>query len=122
MTWKGINQTLGVIFQIFTGSKKPSEMGGVIRIGKMTADMAGHGFFVFTVFVALLSINIGVVNLLPIPMIDGGHLMFQFLEAVKGEPVSLRTKGYIYGVGLIFLFLCMIFINVRDIMDLFIKK
>lgn len=117
----GVNSTLGTIFQIIVGTKKPTEMGGVIKISTMTGEMVGQGLYTFLKFVALLSLSIGLINLLPIPMLDGGHLMFQLMEAIKGGPVSLTTKGYVYGVGLIFLFLTIFLINVNDLVSLFKK-
>ncbi len=119
LTWKGVNRALGTIVQIATGTKKTQELGGVIKISSSVGDMAQRGGYMFLSFVALLSVSIGLMNLLPIPMLDGGHLLFQGLEAVKGSPVSLRTKGYIYGVGLIFLLTAVFVINMNDLMRLF---
>ena len=67
----------------------------------------------------MLSVTIGIVNLMPIPLLDGGHLLFLALEAIKGSPVSLRTKGYIYGFGLIFVLMTVIVVNVQDFVRLF---
>jgi regulator of sigma E protease len=111
-----INSTLGSIFQVIVGTKGVSEMGGVIKISTMTGEMAGKGLYTFLKFVALLSFTIGLINLLPIPMLDGGHLMFQAIEAIKGSPVSLTTKGYIYGFGLIFLLMAILVINLNDLL------
>ncbi len=118
LTWKGVNKALGTVVQIFMGTKKTQELGGVIKISSSVGDMAQKGGFMFLSFVALLSVSIGLMNLLPIPMLDGGHLLFQGLEAVKGSPVSLRTKGYIYGVGLIFLLSAVFIINMNDLLKL----
>ncbi len=119
LTWKGVNRALGTIVQIAAGTKKTQELGGVIKISSSVGDMAQRGGYMFLSFVALLSVSIGLMNLLPIPMLDGGHLLFQGLEAVKGSPVSLRTKGYIYGVGLIFLLTAVFVINMNDLLRLF---
>lgn len=118
LSWDAVNATLGSIFQVIVGTKGVNEMGGVIKISTMTGEMAGKGTYTFLKFVALLSISIGLINLLPIPMLDGGHLMFQGIEAVKGSPVSLTTKGYIYGFGLIFLIMAIFIINLNDLLRL----
>lgn len=118
LTWKGVNKALGTVVQIAAGTKKTQELGGVIKISSSVGDMAQKGGYVFLSFVALLSVSIGLMNLLPIPMLDGGHLLFQGLEAIKGSPVSLRTKGYIYGVGLIFLLSAVFVINMNDLLKL----
>lgn len=115
LVWKGINQTLGVVFQIFTGTQGASDLGGVVKISQMTADAAGKGLFTFFCFVALLSVNIGIINLLPIPGLDGGHLLFHGAEAVRGAPVPFKAKAYIYGFGLIFLMLVIFIVNVNDV-------
>ena len=113
-----VNQTLGVIYQIVLGTKKTNELGGVIKISSMTADMAKQGTIIFFTFVALLSVNIGLVNLLPVPMLDGGHIMFCVAEAIKGEPVSVIARAYTYGFGLIFLLLTIFIINLNDLLAL----
>lgn len=118
LSWDAVNATLGSIFQVIVGTKGVSEMGGVIKISSMTGEMAGRGAYTFLKFIALLSITIGLINLLPIPMLDGGHLMFQGIEAIKGSPVSLTTKGYIYGFGLIFLIMAIFIINLNDLLAL----
>ena len=118
LVWKSINQTLGVLYQIVFGTKKTSELGGVIKISSMTAGMAQQGSIIFFTFIALLSVNIGLVNLMPVPMLDGGHIMFCCAEAVKGSPVSLTTRAYTYGFGLIFLMLTIFVINMNDLLAL----
>jgi regulator of sigma E protease len=117
LIWDGINGTLGTFYQIIAGTKKTTELGGVIKISKTTGEMFESSLYAFLSFVALLSVSIGLVNLLPIPMLDGGHLLFYLLEAVKGGPVSLATRGYIYGFGLIFLLLTIFVINVNDLLQ-----
>lgn len=118
LTWRGINTALGTVVQIALGTKKTKELGGVIKISSSVGEMAQRGGYIFLSFVALLSVSIGIMNLLPIPMLDGGHLLFQGVEAIKGEPVSLRTKGYAYGVGLIFLLTAVFVINMNDLVSL----
>lgn len=117
LTWDGINATLGTVFQIIGGLKSANDMGGAIKISGMAGDSANKGLFTFLQFVALLSVSIGMINLLPVPLLDGGHLVFQAVEAIKGRPVSLTTKGYAYGVGLVFLILTVFIVNLNDLLD-----
>lgn len=116
---RAIHSTFGSFFQVIAGTKHVNEFGGVIKIGATTGKMFERGLHTFLTFMALLSVSIGVFNLLPIPMLDGGHLLFYLMEAIKGSPVSLRTKGYIYGFGLIFLLMAIIVINVNDLISVF---
>ncbi len=122
LTMRGVHTTFGTVFKIFAGNEKITEMGGVIKISSTTGQMVEKGIFSFLSFVALLSVSIAAINLLPLPLLDGGHLLFLALEAVKGKPVSLRTKGYIYGFGLIFLLSVLFVISVNDMISLFNSK
>ena len=87
-TWNITGATLTALGQIFTGTRSAKELGGIIRIGAIAGDMAKAGFLALITFTALLSINLGLINLFPIPMLDGGHLVFYALEAIKGKPIS----------------------------------
>ena len=69
-------------------------------------------------FTALLSINLGFINLLPIPLLDGGHLMFYFFEAIRGKPVPEQVQEYAFRAGLVFLVGIMAFANLNDIIQL----
>lgn len=110
--------SLGALAQIFTGHRSPKELGGVIRIGAVAGDMADRGWLALVMFAALISINLGLINLFPIPMLDGGHLAMYAIEAVKGSPVSERIQEHAFRAGLIFLVGLMAFANINDIVQI----
>lgn len=116
-------KTLGVLYQIIVGKKDTGDLGGVVAISSMTGEVAERtkfvgAYFIFK-FIAILSVNIGFINLLPLPMFDGGHLMFYAIEAVRGRPPSLKVKGYVYGVSIMFILILSLMIGYRDIMERF---
>ncbi len=113
-------ETLKAIGQMFMGTRSTKELGGIIRIGAMAGDMAERGYVALIVFTALLSINLGMINLFPIPMLDGGHLMFYAIEAVRGKPISERTMEYAFRFGLVVLVSLMVFSNLNDVLQIFV--
>lgn len=110
--------TLYALGQIFTGTRSVTELGGIIRIGAIAGDMAQAGILALITFTALLSINLGLINLFPIPMLDGGHLVFYAIEAIKGKPVSERVQEYAFRAGFAVLIALMLFANINDIVQL----
>lgn len=119
-TYRITAETLKAIGQMFMGTRSTKELGGIIRIGAMAGDMAERGYVALIVFTALLSINLGMINLFPIPMLDGGHLMFYAIEAVRGKPVSEKAMEYAFRFGLVILVTLMVFSNVNDVLQLFV--
>lgn len=113
-------ETLRAIGQMFMGTRSTKELGGIIRIGAMAGDMAERGYIALIVFTALLSINLGMINLFPIPMLDGGHLMFYAIEAIRGKPVSEIYMEYAFRFGLVLLVTLMVFSNLNDVLQLFV--
>ncbi len=113
----GTGQALG---QIIMGTRSPTELGGVIRIGALAGDMAQQGLIAFIMFTALLSINLGLVNMFPIPMLDGGHLVFYAFEAILGRPIPDNIQEYAFRFGLVFLVGIMVFANLNDIVQLYL--
>jgi regulator of sigma E protease len=110
--------TLYALGQIFTGTRSVTELGGIIRIGAIAGDMAQAGWIAIITFTALLSINLGLINLFPIPMLDGGHLLFYAIEALKGRPVSEKVQEYAFRFGFAILIGMMLFANINDIVQL----
>lgn len=104
--------------QMIIGVRSATELGGIIRIGAITGEMAQSGVFALIMLMALLSINLGFINLLPIPLLDGGHLLFYFFEAIMGRPVSEQVQEYAFRFGLVFLIGVMAFANLNDILQL----
>lgn len=117
-TWVVTAGTFKALGQIIMGTRSPTELGGVIRIGALAGDMAQQGFIALVLFTALLSINLGLVNLFPIPLLDGGHLVFYAFEALLGRPIPDQIQEYAFRFGLIFLVGIMVFANLNDIMQL----
>lgn len=110
--------SLYAIGQMINGTRSASELGGLIRIGAIAGDMAHAGLFALITFTALLSINLGMINLFPVPMLDGGHLAFYAAEAIRGKPLSDRVQEYAFRFGLVFLVFLMAFANLNDIIQL----
>jgi regulator of sigma E protease len=120
-TWLITLGTAQALGQIIMGTRSPTELGGVIRIGALAGDMAQQGLVAFIMFTALLSINLGLVNLFPIPMLDGGHLVFYAFEALLGRPIPDNIQEYAFRFGLVFLVCLMVFANLNDIMQLYLN-
>ena len=112
------SSTLEALGQMFMGVRSPTELGGLIRIGAIAGDMAQQGLVDLIMFSALLSINLGLINLFPIPMLDGGHLVFYIVEFFKGSPIPDRVQEYAFQVGLVLLAGLMLFANFNDIVQL----
>ncbi|MEM8834035.1 MAG: RIP metalloprotease RseP [Pseudomonadota bacterium] len=120
-TWNITAATLKAIGQIFSGTRSATELGGIIRIGAIAGDMAQAGFIALITFTALLSINLGLINLFPIPMLDGGHLVFYAVEAIKGKPVPDQVQEYAFRFGFVVLIALMLFANLNDVIQLIIS-
>lgn len=97
------------------------ELGGPLLIGKLAGDQAKQGAVPFFYFLALLSVNLGILNLLPIPILDGGHIVIFGLEALMGKSLSMKTKGIVQQIGLVIIITLTILVIYNDITRLFIK-
>ena len=93
---------------MLTGTSDTSQLGGPIRIAKITGQVAEYGIVPFLSVMAYISISLGLINLFPIPMLDGGHLMFYFFEKILGRPLKQKTQESFFRIGLFLL----IFFNV----------
>ncbi|MCA8964133.1 MAG: RIP metalloprotease RseP [Planctomycetes bacterium] len=113
-----IKQLYVTLKRLVTGDVGAKNLGGIIRISQVSYDAAQRGPSWFWYFLALLSLNLAFVNLLPIPVLDGGHLLFLLIEKVKGSPVSPRVFGYSQVVGLVFVLLLVLFVTYNDILRL----
>ena len=112
------SNTLKAIGQMIVGSRSPDELSGILRIGQYSGQAANKGISVVLWFMAVLSVNLGLINLLPIPVLDGGHLMFYAVEAVKGRPMAERVQEWGYRVGFSLLVLLMVFATYNDLRHL----
>lgn len=117
-TFQLTTQILAALGQIITGSRTAEELGGPIRIAQLSGQMASDGAINFVLFMAALSVNLGLINLFPIPMLDGGHLAFYAVEAIRGRPLNKRIQEFGFRVGLAFVLFLMIFATWNDLMNL----
>jgi len=104
-----------VIGQIVTGRRSMKEVGGPLRMAQVAGQQASLGIFDFTYLLALFSINLGFINLLPVPMLDGGHLVFYAAEAIRRRPVSERAQDWAFRGGLALLLALLLFTTVNDL-------
>ena len=111
-----LKQSYVTLKRMITGDVGAKNLGGIIRISEFSYRAAQRGSSWFWYFLALISVNLAFVNLLPIPVLDGGHMLFLLIEKVKGSPVSSRVFGYSQIVGLVFVLLLVLFVTYNDIM------
>ena len=116
--WFVTSTTLQYIKNIFVGSADPDQLGGPIRIAKVTGQVAEHGVLPFLSIMAYISISLGLINLFPIPMLDGGHLAFYAVEKVLGRPLKQKTQEGFFRIGLFLLFSLMFFATFNDLKDI----
>ncbi|MED5274910.1 MAG: site-2 protease family protein, partial [Pseudomonadota bacterium] len=110
--------TLKMIYKLFTGQANLKNISGPISIAEYTGKSLSMGLVYFAYILAILSISLGVLNLLPIPMLDGGHLMFYLFEIVTGNPISERIQLAGQQIGIIILFGIMILAFYNDFLRL----
>jgi regulator of sigma E protease len=118
-SWDITVSTFQALGQMIVGQRSAQELGGLIRIGAIAGDVAQNGFIALCMFAALLSINLGLINLFPIPVLDGGHLVFYALEAIRGKPVPEQAQEYAFKAGFVFLIALMLFANINDLVQIF---
>ena len=114
--------TLLALYKMIKGDVSPRNLGGPILIAQMAGQQAQEGLGSFLAFIAVLSINLGVLNLLPIPVLDGGHLLFFLVESVIGRPVAVKHREMAQQVGIFLLMLLMIYAFYNDIARFFEKQ
>ena len=110
--------SLKYLGSIITGAGDSSQLGGPIRIAKITGQVAEFGILPFLSMMAYISISLGLVNLFPIPLLDGGHLMFYGFEKVLGKPLSQRVQEGFFRIGMFLLLSLMFFTTFNDLKDL----
>ena len=113
--------TIKGVVKLFQGTVSPKTLGGPIMIAQMAGQQAKEGVVNLIFFIALISINLAILNFLPIPVLDGGHLLFFFIEAVKGRPVSLKVREISQQAGIFVLILLMIYVFYNDIARVFLS-
>jgi regulator of sigma E protease len=99
-TWRVTVDTLSGVGQMITGSRGTEELGGPLRIAQLSGQVASIGLASMISFIAVLSVNLGLINLFPIPVLDGGHLLFYLAEAIRGRPLSAQAQEYGFRAGI----------------------
>jgi len=117
-TWFVIDRTMSYIGGVVVGREAANQLGGPIRIAEMSGQVATLGFVALIHLAAVLSVSIGLLNLFPIPLLDGGHLLFYSIEAIRGRPLSERAQEMGFRVGLAIVLMLMIFATFNDIVHL----
>ncbi|UCD25465.1 MAG: RIP metalloprotease RseP [Gemmatimonadota bacterium] len=115
LTWNDGSRVLYTLWGMITARISPRELGGPIYIGQVSGQIAQAGLLPLFLFMAFLSVNLAVLNLLPIPVLDGGHLVFLFLEGIRGKPLSVNVRYRLTQVGLFVLLGIMAFALTNDL-------
>jgi regulator of sigma E protease len=114
-SWYIVTRTVDYIGNIITGREKADQLGGPIRVAKYSKDMSTIGIGALIQLAAVLSVSIGLLNLMPIPMLDGGHLVFYAIEAVRGRPPGEVAQEWAYRFGLSVVLALMLFATWNDV-------
>jgi regulator of sigma E protease len=117
-TWFVIDRTLAYIGGVFTGREAADQVGGPLRIAQISGQVATIGLAALVHLAAVLSVSIGLLNLFPVPLLDGGHLLFYAVEAVRGRPLSDRAQEMGFRIGLGLVLMLMVFATYNDILHL----
>jgi regulator of sigma E protease len=115
-------QTLQGVWQMITGTRGSEEIGGPLRIAQLSGEVAELGFLTLISFIAILSVNLALINLFPIPILDGGHLVFYAAEAIRGRPLTARTQEYAFRGGFALLITLLLFATWNDLTQLGIVR
>jgi regulator of sigma E protease len=117
-TWFVVERTLSYIGGVVAGREAADQLGGPIRIAQVSGQVATEGLASLFSLAAVLSVSIGLLNLFPVPLLDGGHLLFYAIEAVRGKPLSERAQEVGFRIGLAIVVMLMIFATYNDILHL----
>jgi len=116
--WNVIDSTFTFLGGLFAGRGGADQIGGPIRIAQLSGQAASLGFDYFMNLTAVISVSIGLLNLFPVPLLDGGHLMYYLVEFVRGRPLSERAQEMGFRVGLALVLMLMIFATYNDILHI----
>jgi regulator of sigma E protease len=117
-TWFVIERTMSYLSGVVVGRESADQLGGPIRIAQVSGQVATAGMVALMHLAAVLSVSIGLLNLFPIPLLDGGHLLFYLIEAIRGRPLSERAQEMGFRIGLAIVLMLMIFATFNDILHL----
>jgi regulator of sigma E protease len=118
-TWQIAKLTVTAVGKIVSGAISAKTLGGPIMIAQLAGQQAKAGIMNLIFFIALLSVNLAIINLLPIPVLDGGHLLFFLIEAISRRPINVKTREMAQQVGIFVLIVLMIFVFYNDIARVF---
>lgn len=116
--WKQLTVLVDAIGQLIRGERSLDDLGGPVKIGKVAGETASLGLLPFALLLAALSLNLAFINLLPIPMLDGGHLLFYAVEAVRGRPAHPAVMEWAFRGGLALVLTFFVFVTVNDVASL----
>ncbi|WP_157217238.1 RIP metalloprotease RseP [Flavisphingomonas formosensis] len=114
-TVSSVRMMVDTLVQVITGRRAASELGGPLRIAQFSGQVASIGWFEVVMFMTMISINLGFINLLPVPLLDGGHLFFYAIEAVRRRPLTPATQEWAFRSGLALLLTLMVFVTMNDL-------
>ncbi len=114
-TWYMIVRTLEYLGDVIVGREDADQLGGPLRIAQVSGQVATISFIALLNLAALLSVNIGLINLFPVPMLDGGHLMYYGIEALMGKPLSERVQDFGFKIGMALVLMLMVFATWNDL-------
>jgi regulator of sigma E protease len=117
-TWYIVERTGAYVQGLFAGTETTDQLSGPIRIAQVSGQVATAGIVALLNLAAILSVSIGLINLVPVPLLDGGHLLFYAVEAVRGRPLSERTQEFGFRIGLALVVMLMLFTTVNDLLHL----
>jgi len=117
-TWFVVTRTFGYLGGLIAGRESADQLGGPIRIAQVSGQVATFGIGALLSLAAVLSVSIGLLNLFPIPLLDGGHLLFYAFEAIRGRPLSARTQDIGFRIGLALVLMLMIFATWNDVLHI----
>ena len=117
-TFQATGQILVVLWEMITGTRSSDELGGVLLIGKIAGDAAKQSYIDFLFLIPMLSLNLGLINLFPIPLLDGGHLTFYAVESIRGRPLGERAQEWGLRIGVAFVLGLMVFATWNDLVRL----
>ncbi|OUV87521.1 MAG: RIP metalloprotease RseP [Pelagibacteraceae bacterium TMED136] len=117
-TYNTVAMTLSYIGRMIIGQESADQLGGPIKIAQISGKVAEHGLVPFLSIMAYISISLGLINLFPIPLLDGGHLFFYLIEFIRGKPLSDNVQIYFYKFGMFVLFTLMFFATFNDLKSL----
>jgi regulator of sigma E protease len=117
-TWEVVARTMEYLGGIATGRQSADQLSGPLRIAEVSGEAAKLGFQVLMNLAAVLSVSIGLINLFPVPLLDGGHLLYFAIEALRGRPLSDRAQEYGFRIGLVLVAMLMLVATWNDIVHL----